>query len=195
MTDWDGHERRIPLPDGREGRRPADKHCSEHFIIQEATKDHRVTVCGKISNLKNDSERDLANLKEYHDKDLEEIKLDIAKKADFKDLKGMLKLVSILIVICCAIVAGQAVWLKTDSTSNRDMLKHEIDNVANSVQRLNIRVTTSTAERMATDMEQTKALGEIAGELKTTNWRLTQIEEAHKPNNKFIPEKQGGKVN
>ena len=51
MAKWNGIERRTPTPDGREGRRPADRHCSQHEIIQEVTKDHRTLVCGKITAL------------------------------------------------------------------------------------------------------------------------------------------------
>jgi len=49
---WNGHERRTPAPDGREGRRKADQHCGEHFEIQNNTKEHRATVCGKIKEVK-----------------------------------------------------------------------------------------------------------------------------------------------
>ena len=169
MAKWDGTDRRHCLDDGREGRRAADWHCGDHVVIQESTKEHRAIVCGKITSLKQDSEKDLASLKEYHDADLEDIKLEIAKKADQKDLRGMIKMVSILIVICCAIVAGQAVWLKAD-----------IGTVTSSIQRLNIRLTEATNDRIATDINQTQKLEAISGQINVVSWRLSAIEDQHK---------------
>ena len=169
MAKWDGQDRRHMAPDGRDGRRAADWHCGDHVVIQESTREHRAIVCGKITSLKQDSEKDLASLREYHDADLEDIKVEIAKKADGKDLRGMLKLVSILIGICCAVVAGQAVWLKSD-----------IGTVTAAIQRLNIRVTEGANDRMVTDIEQTKKLESISGQLGTITWRLTELEETQK---------------
>jgi hypothetical protein len=188
---WDGHERRVSTDDGREGRRQADWHCSEHFIIQEATKDHRVTVCGKIANLKIDSEKDLAALKAHHDKDLNEVKTDMDKKADKSDIRGMIRLVSVLVAICCAIVAGQAIWLKSDISK----VSSEVAAIAPSIQRVNVRISESMNDRIKTDFEQTQKLESIAGQIGTVNWRLTQIEESHKIPNKFVPDKPNGKVN
>jgi len=52
---WDGNERRTPTQDGREGRRPADRHCSQHEILWEHHEkdksDYRVLTCGKITAL------------------------------------------------------------------------------------------------------------------------------------------------
>ena len=52
---WNGQERRTPTPDGREGRRPADRHCSQHEILwdhHEKDKDaYRVLTCGKIKDI------------------------------------------------------------------------------------------------------------------------------------------------
>jgi cation transport ATPase len=53
MTKWDGRERRNPMPDGREGRRPGDKHCSEHHVLwekhDESSDAYRVKTCGAIT--------------------------------------------------------------------------------------------------------------------------------------------------
>ena len=55
MTEWDGRERRTPTQDGREGRRPGDRHCSQHEILwdhHEKDKDaYRVLTCGKIKDI------------------------------------------------------------------------------------------------------------------------------------------------
>jgi len=55
MAKWTGQERRTPTPDGREGRRPADRHCSQHEILwdhHEKDKDaYRVLTCGKIKDI------------------------------------------------------------------------------------------------------------------------------------------------
>jgi cation transport ATPase len=53
MEKWDGRERRRITPDGREGRRPSDRHCAEHHLLwekhDEATDAYRTTTCGKIT--------------------------------------------------------------------------------------------------------------------------------------------------
>ena len=55
MTEWDGRERRTPTQDGREGRRPGDRHCSQHEILwdhHEKDRDaYRVLTCGKIKEI------------------------------------------------------------------------------------------------------------------------------------------------
>jgi cation transport ATPase len=52
---WDGRERRTPTSDGREGRRPGDRHCAQHEILwdhHEKDKDaYRVLTCGKIKKI------------------------------------------------------------------------------------------------------------------------------------------------
>jgi hypothetical protein len=52
---WDGHERRAPQKDGREGRRPGDRHCAQHDILwdhhEKDKSDYRVLTCGKITAL------------------------------------------------------------------------------------------------------------------------------------------------
>jgi hypothetical protein len=166
---YTGVERRHEEMNGRSGRRSADWHCGDHDLIQDTTKEHRVLVCSKISNLKEDIEKDISELKSHIDRDMETTRLGIEKKADGKDLRGMIKMVSILIVICCAIVAGQAVWLKND-----------IGVVSTAIQRLNIRVTESTNDRMKTDFEQSQKLESISGQINVVSWRLSAIEDSHK---------------
>ena len=189
MTEWDGTERRTIQAGGREGRRPHDWHCGDHHMIQDSTKEHRAIVCSKIANLKSDSESDLEKLKEYHDKDMSDLKsymeekadaikedvsqkadlVEVHKKADIHEMHGVLRLIKILIGICTLIVAGQAIWLKGD-----------ISTVSSGIQRLNVRVSESMNNRIQTDLEQTKTLETITGQLGLVNYRLQQLEESHK---------------
>ena len=52
---WDGVERRHPQPNGREGRRPSDQHCSQHEILwthhDQDKEKYRGQTCGKITAL------------------------------------------------------------------------------------------------------------------------------------------------
>jgi hypothetical protein len=144
MTKWDGNTER------RKHERRADwcdGVCAQHEIIQNGTKEHRQIVCNKIA----------------------EVKVAMEQKANNSDLRGLMKFVSVLVAICCLIVAGQAIWLKSD-----------ISSIMSSIQRLNVRVTESTAERIKTDIEQTHQLDTISGILGTINWRLTELEANHK---------------
>ena len=51
---WDGiTERRRPREDGKEGRRPTDRHCGHHVILWDKNEknraEYRATTCGKIN--------------------------------------------------------------------------------------------------------------------------------------------------
>lgn len=123
------------------GRREYDRCvCALHDLLQDETKDHRKMILDQIK-----------------------------EKANSSDLRGLTKLVAILITICCIVVAGQAVWLRTD-----------ISSLANSTHRLNVRLTEATDERVRIDIEQTKVLEHISGQLGTVDWRLTEIEKKQK---------------
>lgn len=179
---WDGiTERRKenPIP-GKEGRRQGDIHCPDHAIIQESTKEHRVIVCGKIRAVKDDSEKDLAALKSYHDADMGELKLEIGKKADQKDLRGITKFVSFLVSIATLVIIGQAVWLRSDIKEVASNVSTMSTDIGTKLQRVNQRITEGVDERVRMDVEQTKQLDTISGEMKVVSWRLSQIEEAHK---------------
>ena len=166
---WDGRERRMESSDGREGRRQADWHCGEHHEIQLNTRDHRAIVCGKITEIKVSHEADLNELKSDRKSDMKELKLMLDNKANNSDLKGIMRLIGLLISILIVVVGGAVAWLKTD-----------MGVMVSSVQRLNVRVTESMNDRIATDIEQTKSLETITGQLNVINWRLTEIEASHK---------------
>jgi hypothetical protein len=177
---WDGHERRTPKNDLQGRRDPDDRHCADHHVMWEyhdrEKDDHRTAVCGAINKLEQEHRCDMEELNLEIKSKADAI--DVEKKADSKDLRGLMITIKILIGLCCLIVAGQAVWLKTD-----------IANVSTLVQRVNIRITETVNDRVATDIEQTKKLGYIEGELKTISWRMSQLENVHNPVNKFIPDK------
>jgi hypothetical protein len=164
MVKWDGKERRTEHIDGHDGRREGDWHCPDHHEIQRNTKEHRTIVCGKIKTVKEDTEKDLAALKSYHDKDVEDLKLGING-----DLRGMLRFVSVLMTIAVLVIGGQALWLRSD-----------ISDVGSKIQRLNQRVTESVDSRITTDLEQTRLIENIAGEIKMVSYRMGVLEEAHK---------------
>lgn len=170
---WDGIERRQTQRDGMEGRRVGDYHCPDHHMIQESTKEHRQIVCGKIRTVKADAEHDLEELKKYHDSDLAEVKTELGTKADIKDLRGLVKFVGLMVTICCIVVGGIAMWLRSDITNG-------FSDVGTKIQRLNQRVTEGVDERVKMDIEQTKQLENISGEMRVVSWRLSQLEDAHK---------------
>lgn len=57
MGGYNGPDRRHEQEDGRQGRRKADWHCAEHDYLQEATKESRERVCGKIKVLSGEVEK------------------------------------------------------------------------------------------------------------------------------------------
>lgn len=170
---WDGTERRREQIGGKDGRRRGDYHCPEHHVIQESTKEHRNIVCSKIQTIKADAERDLDALKSYHDTDLVEVKNELQTKATTNDLRGIMRFISVLMTIAVLVIAGQAMWLRSD-----------ISEVSSKINRLNQRVTEGVDARVRMDLEQTKQLDDISGELRVVSWRLSQLEEAKKANNK-----------
>jgi hypothetical protein len=66
MTKWDGHERRHMTADGREGRRPADRHCAQHEILWEHHEDDknkfREITCGKIVKVESSLAKEVERL-------------------------------------------------------------------------------------------------------------------------------------
>jgi hypothetical protein len=181
VKPWDGKERRkeSPIP-YKEGRREGDVHCPDHALIQENAKEHRVVVCGKIAAIKTDAEKDLAECKARHDADLSCVQSEMNKKADSKELKSVSRLVSIMISLAIIAIGAQAVWLKGDNRELRDAMRADIMDIGSKIQRLNQRVSESVDERVRTDMEQTKHLGEISGKLDTVSWRLTVLEDSQR---------------
>jgi hypothetical protein len=161
---WDGIERRGEHRDGHDGRREGDWHCPDHATIQENTKEHRNIVCGKIRTIKEDAEKDLTALRAYHDQDVEDLKMGING-----DLRGMMRFVSVLMTIAILVIGGQALWLRSD-----------ISDVGAKIQRLNQRVSEGVEDRVKTDMEQTRKLGDISGKLDTMSWRLTVLEDSQR---------------
>jgi hypothetical protein len=163
---WDGlTDRRIE--ERRSGWRDSCATCDSN---KESNKERVDNVCKKV-----------AKLEAYHIRDVGEVKVAMDKKADKEDLRPIVSSVRNLIIIGCLVVgsimSGSLIWLRADMTS-----------ISASIQRLNIRITESSSERIKTDIEQTQVLGEITGELKTTNYRLKLIEDSHKPTNRFLPD-------
>ena len=153
------------------GRRVGDRDfCAEHHIIQEDRKDHRAVVCGKIASLKEDYLRDVEEVKE----NMTDLEKNVQRKADVEmlhtkaniaDLKGLIKFMSCMVGLCGIIIGGQALWLKSD-----------ISNIGSLIQRVNVRITETVNDRVASDVEQIKKLSTIESELSKVNWRLDHLE-------------------
>lgn len=66
VKHYAGPERRRPQPDGREGRRPGDQHCSQHEILWEHHEkdkdDYRELTCGKILKVENSLAKEVERL-------------------------------------------------------------------------------------------------------------------------------------
>jgi hypothetical protein len=136
--------------------------CPVHDIIQNETKEHREMVCGKI-----------------------------AKKADVSQVRSILWMVSVLITICCLVVAGGLAWLKIDMASIKQDAIHAVRETDIKIEKgfretkettgnLHRRISEYTAIREEGERAQTKELEEIKGELKGFNWRMLQLEERNK---------------
>jgi hypothetical protein len=125
--------------------------CPMHDLIQEETKEHRDLVCKKI-----------------------------AGKADVGQVKNILYIVSALITICCLVVAGQAVWLKSDMKDIRveaiEAVKRTDAKIESGFGTLHRRITEGSEIRAKNDEEQTQKLNDIKSTMSVVEYRLTQIE-------------------
>lgn len=87
---WDGTERRKQREDGREGRRPSDQHCGEHYVLwttHDKDKDeHRILTCGKIAKLETSMDKEVTEL----DGKIETLKKEIVGKYWFRFVVGIL---------------------------------------------------------------------------------------------------------
>jgi hypothetical protein len=172
MHKWDGHERRTNRED-REGRRVGDQRCPDHHLLWKQHDEDKL-------NFRKDNEKNqgaacgkIAALEAYHIRDVAEVKVDMDKKAEKSELRSVARTIGILITVGCLVVGGMlsgaVAWLKTD-----------ISVVSSGVQRLNIRVTESMNSRIQTDIDQTRTLETITGQLGMVNYRLEKLEETHK---------------
>lgn len=136
--------------------------CPVHDVIQNETKEHREMVCGKI-----------------------------AKKADVSQVKSILWIVSVLITICCLVVAGGLAWLKVDMAHIKQDAIQAVKETDIKIEKgfretkdttgnLHRRISEYAAIREEGQKAQTKELEEIKGELKGFNWRMLQLEDQHK---------------
>lgn len=181
IEKWDGTERRQPQESTeglRDGRRETDWHCHEHHIIQETTREHRAQVCLKLKGLKADTENDIT-----------EIKQTMAQKATQDEIKGLAKLISVLVGICCLVMAGMGGWLlmgmrdvKTDAIAAVHSTNEKLDSGFSTMHRriteTQSKIDANAEVRIANDTEQIRQLEKINGEIKTFNWRLEALEKS-----------------
>lgn len=137
MADWDGNERREERDDGREGRRPKDRHCAQHEILwehHEQDKDkYRSLTCGQILEIKNSLSSEVEKL--------EKVDVSLAVKIDElgKIIVGKFwfRLVIGAMFACLIYIAGQNRLSNNDQT---DALKEisksqkEIVSVVNNIE-------------------------------------------------------------
>jgi hypothetical protein len=97
----------------------------------------------------------------------------IKEKASNSEVKALSKLIAILVSLCCLIVAGQAIWLRSDISKTEKT-------IADGFATLHRRISEGANERIANDTLQNKQLGEISREIGIINYRLMAIEEVHK---------------
>jgi hypothetical protein len=128
-----------------EQRRKDDRGvCPLHDLIQKETDDHRDLVCGKI-----------------------------AQKADNSELRGLFKLVSVLVGICCLVVGGGFYWLRSDIDTGFSTVHRRITETQ-------IKIDQNAKERIENDNIQIQQASKLIGQMETINWRLSQLEEANK---------------
>lgn len=153
MTNPDKPERRSVRDDGRKGRRMVeDQVCPLHDLVWEHhdqdAKEHRTLVCGKIE-----------------------------KKADTGELKGLKLFVGSMVTVCCLIVGGIALWLRSD-----------IGKVEGNLARVHQRISEQTDQRVSGVEKVNSSLSEIKTSLDVVNYRLGRLEDEHK-----IKKDNGGK--
>jgi hypothetical protein len=106
----------------------------------------------------------------HHDKDAAEhremVCNKIKTKADAKELRGVIRLVAILVTITCVVVAGQAVWLRQD-----------ISRVDYRIERVHQRVSDNITDRERSDFEQNRQLSTINTSIQTLSIRISGLEE------------------
>ena len=137
-----------------EPRRKDDRHvCPLHDLVQSETADHRKLVCDKI-----------------------------ALKADGSEVKGLTKLITILVSICCIIIAGQAIWLRADSQKLDEKIDNGFATIHRRITETNKSIEENAKFRVENDTAQMQQLSAIQGQLGTINWRLTEIESKDKSN-------------
>jgi hypothetical protein len=153
------------------GRRSSDRaFCAEHHIIQDERKDNRALVCGKIANLKEDHIREVKEVKET----MAELEKNVQRKADIEvlhtkaniaDLKGLMKFMSVMLGVCCLVIAGQALWLKSD-----------ISAINSSIQGVHRRITETVNDSITRDEKQAGKLSVIENDISKITWRLDHLE-------------------
>ena len=138
-----------------EPRRKDDRHvCPLHDLVQSETADHRKIVCDKI-----------------------------AMKADGSEVRGLTKLITILVSICCIIIAGQAIWLRSDSEKLDKKIDEGFSTIHRRITDTNKSIEEHANVRVENDAAQMQQLSAIQGQLGTINWRLTDIETKQKIGN------------
>jgi hypothetical protein len=126
VKPWDGRERRKPTPEGREGRRPGDRHCAQHDILwnqhDKDTEQHRGLVCGKILKVEGNLAREVERL-ERVDEALRKVdeSLDIKIQALKEIIVGKYWFRIIVGFLCGAVVALglQQNWAFKEILSNQ----------------------------------------------------------------------------
>lgn len=144
--EYSGHNRRNDKPGERrvaeEQRRKDDRGvCPLHDLIQKETDDHRDLVCGKI-----------------------------AQKADTSELRGIFKLVSVLVGICCLVVGGGFYWLRSDLDTGFSTVHRRITETQTKIDQ-------NSKDRIESDSIQIQQATKLIGQMETINWRLGQLEE------------------
>jgi hypothetical protein len=136
-----------------------DMVCPVHFQDKAETEKHREMVCKKI-----------------------------AGKADVGQVKNILYIVSTLITICCLVVAGQAIWLKSDIHDVKVEAVKAVEKTDSKIdagiQTIHGRISENNDIRVKNDEEQTYKLNEIRNTMNVIDYRLTQIEADNKKSKK-----------
>ena len=121
---WDGTERRKQREDGREGRRPSDQHCGEHYVLwttHDKDKDeHRVLTCGKIAKLETNMDKEVTALETK----IEKLSNIIVGKYWFRVVMGLFGIgIAFLYTQNREILANQHDFVKTVQTIEKTQVK------------------------------------------------------------------------
>src|SRR5512139_3408066 len=116
----------------------------------------------------------------HHDNDAKEHRDLVCRKIDSKadrgELHGMKTFVTVLVTITCLVIAGQAIWLRSDIASVKsEAIQAAIKTDAtihDGFATLHRRVSEQTTERERNDSEQSRQLNEIKNQITIITWRL-----------------------
>ena len=138
MTEWDGHERRKPQPDGKEGRRPSDQHCGQHYVLwdkhDEDKNSYRGLTCGKITKIEADINSEVGKLEKVDaaiSTKIEEMNKIVVGKFWFRVAIGSMFAALIYIAGQNRLSNNDQIYALRDISKNQKEISATVNNIEN----------------------------------------------------------------